>query len=333
MNINIGESMNQYLKEAQAGLDSSEKNFSVKVNDNIEGLHNRIQALQSSAETIALSYNTTYSRCELYSNQGGGNVCTDHFHIDPEEYVELCKEFNIDDTSKYNYSGYIETEAGDLMRVFATTRPVTKYPNITLNISRKPKGIIDQPQIEPFIQDIVTNSFIIVGASGSGKTFFLNNCLKKVYEGSKDRIILVEEFHELFPPNRHTICLDVPCVKPGEVPIFDYIVAQTNLMRAQHLMIGEIKGREAWPFVLNAASGTFSGCTIHGQSPEDGLTRLQMLMATAQMADRETCGDLISKAIKYVVYIDKHRVRAIKRLTGTFLRATNKFQLEEIFKG
>lgn len=322
--------MESYLNQAlnDASIDSNNNNHKAFSND-IDGLTKKIQTLKVSAETIGLSYSKRDRRCELYSKVGN-LVNTDYFTVEPEEYLDLCKDYKIDNDSKYNYSGWVITEAGDLMRVFAVTPPISEYPNVTFNISRKPRGIIEQKEVMPHVEDIFTSNFLIVGASGSGKTYLLNNALKIVFAEKDNRIILVEEFHELFPPNKHTICLDIPPCKPGEVPVFDYVIAQTNLMRAQNIFVGEIKGKEAWPFVLNLASGTFGGCTMHGKSCEDGLARLQMLMTTAGVADRATCGDLISRAIKYVIYIEDHRVKDIKKVTGTFNRQNNKYQLENI---
>lgn len=332
LKINVGnKNISDYLSEASSDLqDISINNREVhEYLNNPEGLWQKIKNLEVSAETIALTYNMSALRCELYSKVGN-NVSTDYFDIDEDEYDEICERYDIDIESPYNYSGWIENEVGDLLRVFAHTKPICKHPIVTINISRKPQGDITQKEFLPLIEEIFTHNFIIVGATGSGKTYLLNNALMRTFANKPNSILLIEEFHELFRPNRHTRCLDIPPCKPGEVPIFDYVIAQTNLDRCQNIFVGEIKGREAWPFVMNLASGTFGGCTMHGKSCEDGLSRLQMLMATAGVADRETCGMLISKAINYVVYIDKHKVVDVQKLTGVYNKQTNKFQTENI---
>ena len=332
MDIKIGnKNIENYLQQANEDLSRIKENRVVsEFSDNIEGLRNKIQTLLISAETVSFNYNTSFNRCELYSKVGN-IVATDYFNVDADEYDDLCTEdFNIDVSTKYNHSGWKESETGDLIRIFAITQPISKHPNVTLNIARKPLGDIQQKEFIPLIEEIFSSNFIIVGATGSGKTYLLNNCLMRVFNKKPNRILLIEEFHELFKPNKHTSCLDIPPCKPGEIPVFDYVISQTNLMRVQNIFVGEIKGKEAWPFVLNLASGTFGGCTMHGKSCEDGLSRLQMLMATAGVCDRATCGRLISKSIKYVVYVDKHRVADVQKLTGVFNEATNKWQTENI---
>lgn len=331
INVNLGnKNIENYLSAANDELkDISQDRAIAEFDNNADGLRRRITGLEVSAETIGLNYNLNTNQCELYSKVGN-SVSTECFDIDEDEYDEVCKEYGVDIDAPYNHSGSRENEAGDLLRVFASTKPIAPHPCVTINIARKPLGDIQQKEVLPLIEKIFTNNFIIVGATGSGKTYFLNNALQRTFKDKPNRIFLIEEFHELFRPNAHTCCLNIPPIRPGEIPIFDHVIAQTNLMRCQNIFVGEIKGREAFPFVMNLASGTKGGCTMHGSSSEDGLMRLQMLMATAGIADRETCGRLISKSINYVIFMENHRITDIQHLTGTYNSQTNKWQMENI---
>lgn len=331
MNVNIGnKNIANYLNKAQAAVDGLDKEIGLVEHETDLPIREKVDELMISAETIAFNFNEREQRIELYYKVANRAQTVYYNDETPDSYLEFCHGFGIDEKEEYNHSTWFMSEAGDLVRVFAVTAPVCKFPNVTLNISRAPQGVIDQKEVMPFVKKIVTSRFIIVGATGSGKTYFLNNALKIAFEGSQNRIALVEEFHELFPPNANTFMMDANPGKPGKPSVFDYVIQQTNLMRVQNIFVGEVKGKEAFPFVTNMASGTDGGCTMHGKSVEDGLNRLQMLMATAQIADRPACGEMIAHAVEYAIYIEKHRVMDIKRLTGVYNHQSGKFQMENL---
>lgn len=149
---------------------------------------------------------------------------------------------------------------------------------------------------------------------------------------SQNRIAFCEEFHELFPPNNNTICLDACPVKPGEENIFAYIIQQTNLMRLDNIFVGEIKGPESFYFINNLTSSIKGGTTCHGSSAVDGLLRLRILMTLSGFCSIDLAGQLISNAIDFVIFIDKHRIKEIVYVTGVYNAQTQRFQVDTLYK-
>lgn len=359
--------LDSHLDSLEAELDSLDKSIHVKPVQETIDMESYVEKLMINSETISLFYNEHKNRAEVYSNVNGIKK-TDVFDISSEEYKEICKEYCDDIEDKYNHSNWFENRYGDLVRVFTNLPPVTKYPCITINISRNfsNTGMDELPEkLRNLIPFIMSNRFIIAGQTGSGKTYFLNRALRETFSGkydkgyvlsdgktsqgtgeegdkrkiiipknvSQSRIALVEEFHEIFPPNKNTICLGACPVKPGEPNVFAYIVQQTNLMRLDYVLPGEIKGEESFYFMSNLSSGTKGGSSMHAKSCVDALQRLRTLMTLSGHCDLDQAGTIIASALDFVIYIDKHQIKEIKKVVGVYNKQQERFQLDDVYNG
>lgn len=158
-------------------------------------------------------------------------------------------------------------------------------------------------------------------------TYLFNYLLSKFIK--PDELIgLVEEFGELIPPNDMTLRILTPPAKPNEKPMLRFVTEQSNLMRLDAVYVGEVKGEEAWPFVVNLASGTRGGCSIHGETAAQALNRLRALCELSGY-NSETINEFIAKSIKYVIVMKKKNIQAIYKLTGTHNK--NNFAMEEVY--
>ena len=352
--------LDSFLDQMEKELDHEDKQIKVRPIQETTTMQGYLDQLMVRAETISFSYDERKERAEVYSNIDGLKK-TEYFDITPDEYVEVCKEYCDDVDDKFNHSNWKVNRYGDLIRVFTNTKPVVNLPIVTINVSRAidDYSLKELPEkVRAIIPIIMANRFVIAGQTGSGKTYFLNRALKNTFSGkydtglvwggegpestrnklyvpknvSQDRIILVEEFHEIFPPNKNTICLGACPVKPGEPNIFSYIVQQTNLMRADHIFVGEIKGEESFYFMNNLSSGAKGGFTAHGQSPEHMLSRLRSLMTLSGFCDLSQAGTIIAGALDFVIYIDKHQIKEIAHLSGVYNRQQERFQMDTIYK-
>ena len=249
--------------------------------------------------------------------------------LDKDTYLEICESrFKIKNNGeKFNVSASFAMN-GALVRSFAMVEPVSKYPNITLSAATPSELDWDDETTERFFKDIVKDNFILVGASGAGKTYLMNYLLKKTHENTKHKIGIIEEFSELFEPTDGTFKLTTPPVKPGEESLLRFLTEQSNLMRLNYLYVGEIKSAEAWPFVSNLSSGTKGACTLHGSSARDGLRRLSHLCLLSGV-NKEVIYKTIAKTIKHVIYIEDHKIREIIKLTGG--QTGENFQAEELY--
>lgn len=246
-----------------------------------------------------------------------------------EKYKKLCEQvFQLNMQEEYNCSKSVNYN-GVKARVFAIMPPLTDYPNITISTTKKPPSNLNIPISEELLYDLVHSNFIICGASGSGKTYLTNYLLSK-YIGDDERIAFVEEFSELNPPNDYTISIVTPPAKPNNQPLLKFVTEQSNLMRLDAVYVGEVKGAEAFPMIVNMASGTRGGCTIHGTSPRQALARLRTLCQLgANNISAEAIDEFIAKSIKYVVQMEKHKITYIGKLTGTAMNGS--FTMNRIY--
>ena len=120
-------------------------------------------------------------------------------------------------------------------------------------------------------------SAIIVGSTASGKTTLLNSLVSLTRPSAK--IITIEETQEINIHHQNWVPLvtrlgyGVGSEKIGEVNLFDLVKASMR-MRPDMLIVGEVRGEEA--FVLFQAISTGHGgmCTLHADEVESAIQRL-----------------------------------------------------------
>lgn len=159
-------------------------------------------------------------------------------------------------------------------------------------------------------------------------TYLFNYLLNKFIRDD-ERIGIIEEFMEIIPPNKLCYSMICPPPKPNEKSLLRFMTEQSNLMRLDAIYVGEIKGAEAWPFVVNMASGTRGACTLHGDSPAHALSRLRAL-CQLETNNAEAINEFIAKSVKYIIHMKQRKINSIVQLTGTFNK--NTFAMTEIIK-
>ena len=217
-----------------------------------------------------------------------------------------------------------------MTRVFAIMPPYSQTPSITISTTKQPPVHLNQ-QIanDALLDEILHNNFIIVGGSGSGKTYLLNYMLSKFIKDD-EKIGIMEEFSELIPPNDVTMKFIVPPPKSDQKSKLRHITERSNLMRLDAIYVGEIKGDEAWPFIVNMASGTRGACTMHGDTAEHALSRLRAL-CQMEMPNIDVVNEFIAKSIRYIIVMNNHKITNIKRLEGTVMK--NNFAMRDVAGG
>jgi pilus assembly protein CpaF len=175
-----------------------------------------------------------------------------------------------------------------------------------------------QQQVERIIES--HESFIVVGPTGSGKTTFLNACLKGVKPD--ERCVLIEDTEELHLPNNLCTRLLTRVDMHGTLPTIDQteLVKQCLRMRPDRLIIGEVRSAEAKDLLLALSTGhNGSMGTLHASSAQQALFRLEMLVQmgapfwTAQIIRR-----LIGLSLKYIFVAEKTQ-DGQRRLEGIYM--------------
>lgn len=150
-------------------------------------------------------------------------------------------------------------------------------------------------------------NIIICGGTGSGKTTLLN-CLSS-FIGNDERIITIEDAAELKLKQNHVISLETRLTNyegEGEVTIRDLVINSLR-MRPDRIIVGEVRGKEAFD-MLQAMNTGHNGSltTMHANSPEDALNRLETMILMAGMEiPVKAIREYIENAIDLVIQVSR----------------------------
>jgi type IV secretion system protein VirB11 len=145
-------------------------------------------------------------------------------------------------------------------------------------------------------------SILISGGTSSGKTTFLNACLKSV--DSHERIITLEDTRELFPPQPNAVHLVASRGDQGTASVTIQSLLEAALrMRPDRLFVGEVRGSEAFAFLRAINTGhPGSMSTVHADTPLGAYEQLAMMVMQSGLSSAFPKADLISY-IKSVIPI------------------------------
>jgi pilus assembly protein CpaF len=173
-----------------------------------------------------------------------------------------------------------------------------------------------------FLRDAVRarRNILISGGTGTGKTTLLNLIAQFVSE--RERIITIEDTAELRIPHNHVVRLEARPSNAegvGEISLRE-LVRNALRMRPDRIIVGECRGPEALD-MLQAMNTGHEGSlgTIHANSPEDALRRLETLvMFAASELPLKAVREQVASGIHCVVQMEKRegcrRVSAIHRV-------------------
>jgi flagellar protein FlaI len=120
-------------------------------------------------------------------------------------------------------------------------------------------------------------SSIIVGSTASGKTTLLNSLVSMTKPSAK--IITIEETQEINIHHQNWVPLisrlgyGAGSEKIGEVSLFDLVKASMR-MRPDILIVGEVRGEEAYVLFQAISTGHGGMCTLHADDVESAVQRL-----------------------------------------------------------
>ncbi|MDY5589746.1 MAG: TadA family conjugal transfer-associated ATPase [Arcanobacterium sp.] len=178
------------------------------------------------------------------------------------------------------------------------------------------------PELAPLIRALVLKkaNVIISGATGAGKTTFLNSLLSLV--PPTERIAIIEEAAELAPRHPHVVHMQVRHANVqgvGEISMSTLVKAAMR-MRPDRIVLGECRGEEVRDVLSALNTGHEGGwATIHANSAADVPARLVALGALARMAE-ETVAAQAAAALDAVIHIRRSgQCRYIAQI-ATFVR-------------
>ncbi|HET6423922.1 MAG TPA: CpaF family protein, partial [Planctomycetaceae bacterium] len=163
---------------------------------------------------------------------------------------------------------------------------------------------------------------LISGGTGTGKTTMLN--ILSSFIPHRDRIVTIEDTTELQLHQDHVVTLESKHANVegvGEYTIRD-LVKNALRMRPDRIIVGECRGPEALDMLQAMNTGhDGSMTTVHANSPEDVIKRLEVLVLMAVELPVISIHRQIASAIDVVVQIirlpgGQRRVSQIAEIAG-----------------
>ncbi len=180
----------------------------------------------------------------------------------------------------------------DGSRVNATyTEDVTsKGPTFTIRKFTKepwtPIKLMDfrtvPPEILAYLWMLIEHrsNILVIGGTGSGKTSFMNAMAFFIPPAS--RVVSIEDTRELNLKHENWLpavarkgvgTTTITGERSGEVSLFD-LLKESLRQRPDYIIVGEIRGKEAFVLFQAMASGHPSYCTMHAESVDTLIKRL-----------------------------------------------------------
>ena len=147
-------------------------------------------------------------------------------------------------------------------------------------------------------------SIVVSGGTSTGKTTFLNALLKEIPE--EERIVTIEDTRELKPITPNTVALLASKGDQGRAKVTQQQLLEASLrMRPDRLMLGELRGAEAFSFLQAINTGhPGSLTTVHANSGRSAYERLAlMVMQSGMDLKKQEIIDYLKEVIPIVVQL------------------------------
>ncbi len=131
------------------------------------------------------------------------------------------------------------------------------------------------PHMAAYFWTLIDNlrSIIVAGATASGKTSLLNSI--SMFIKPEMKAVTIEEVRELVFHENWIPMVTRPSFQPGveEVTLFDLLKSSLR-QRPDYIVVGEIRGEEAYTLFQSISVGHGGLCTIHAENVETVEKRL-----------------------------------------------------------
>jgi len=160
-------------------------------------------------------------------------------------------------------------------------------------------------------------NILISGGTGAGKTTFMN--VLSAFIPDRERIVTIEDAAELQLRQGHVVRLETrpPNIEGKGAVKQRQLVINALRMRPDRIIVGEVRGEEAVDMLQAMNTGhEGSMTTIHSNSPRDAVTRMETMVAMANL-------NLPDRAVRQFIASAIHVIVQVSRLTDGTRRVTN----------
>lgn len=162
-------------------------------------------------------------------------------------------------------------------------------------------------------------NIVVSGGTSTGKTTFLNALLREI--PLEERLIYIEDTPELHLRHPNAIGLLASRSKLGEASVTADDLLQASLrMRPDRIMLGELRGDEAYAFLRAVNTGHPGSMTsVHADSAERAIEQIVLLVLLAgTQLDREDVRHYVRTTIDVFVQLSREGGR--RRVSQVMLR-------------
>lgn len=186
----------------------------------------------------------------------------------------------------------------DITRRFPAIN-IRKFPQLNLNLRDFiSQGVLSNQQAD-FLEFAVTSgaNIVVAGGTGAGKTTFLRALLNT--HSKHTRIITCEEVFELHLSSLNVVQLqtrDSGLEGTGEITLRD-LVKGTLRMRPERIVVGEVRGPEAFDLLIALNSGMPGAGTVHANSASEALAKLTMLPLSGGLSIQQKFVENVTRSV------------------------------------
>jgi type IV secretion system protein VirB11 len=168
--------------------------------------------------------------------------------------------------------------------------------------------LLETGDLAAFLQRAVRlrKTIVISGGTGSGKTTLLNALVKEIDRA--ERLVVIEDAPEVRLDHPNSVGLVAVRGDLGEARVdADALLAAALRLRPDRILLGELRGREAFAFLRAVNSGhPGSLTTVHADSPAGALDQIALLSLTSGIdLGWDKVQTYVSRVIDVVVQLDR----------------------------
>jgi type IV secretion system protein VirB11 len=163
-------------------------------------------------------------------------------------------------------------------------------------------------------------NILVSGGTSTGKTTFLNALLREV--PAEERLILIEDTPELAVAHQNMVGMLAARSALGEAQVSaDDLVGASLRMRPDRIILGELRGPEAYAFLRAVNTGhPGSMTTVHADSPERAVEQIVLLVLQGgTQLGRDDVKHYVGRTID--VYVQLTRTGGKRRIAEVVLRS------------
>jgi len=171
-------------------------------------------------------------------------------------------------------------------------------------------------------------TIVISGGTSTGKTTLLNALVREI--DTNERLMVIEDAPEIRLDRPNAVGLIAVRGDQGEAQVdADDLLRASLRMRPDRILLGELRGKEAFAFLRAVNSGhPGSITTVHADSPEGAIDQIALLAMTSGLdLGWSRIQTYVRQVIDVIVQLDrvngKRRVSDIQFLAGAMPPAAN----------